>query len=218
MLQHPRIVTVHAVGFLGNAPYYAMQFIEGASLAELIAELRRLEGLGHDELNVGNRAEGISSLWRGLLSGRYTLRDPVDDGDRLDAGPDPGTPRTEAPVLPPPSDGRSNPLPEASTRGRNYPRTVAYLGVQVAEALEYAHRQGILHRDIKPANLLLDRRGDPWVTDFGLARVPGDEGLTATGDVLGTLRYMSPEQSLGRPGWLTGGPTSTPLASPCTRC
>ena len=58
--------------------------------------------------------------------------------------------------------------------------------------------RGILHRDIKPANLLLDGRGKLWVTDFGLARLQGDAGLTMTGDLLGTLRYMSPEQALAK--------------------
>ena len=61
-------------------------------------------------------------------------------------------------------------------------------------------RLGIVHRDIKPANLLLDVRGNLWITDFGLARLQGDAGLTMTGDVLGTLRYMSPEQALARRG------------------
>jgi tetratricopeptide (TPR) repeat protein len=58
----------------------------------------------------------------------------------------------------------------------------------------------VVHRDVKPANLLLDARGNLWVTDFGLAQVQADGGLTLTltGDVLGTLRYMSPEQALGR--------------------
>ena len=74
---------------------------------------------------------------------------------------------------------------------------MARLGVQVAEALDHAHTRGILHRDIKPANLLLDAEGRLWVTDFGLAQVRGDDRLTLTGDVLGTLRYMSPEQALG---------------------
>jgi hypothetical protein len=62
--------------------------------------------------------------------------------------------------------------------------------VQVADALEYAHRQGILHRDVKPSNLLLDTTGTVWVTDFGLAKADDQQNLTHTGDVLGTLRYV----------------------------
>ena len=57
-----------------------------------------------------------------------------------------------------------------------------------------------MHRDVKPGNLLLDLRGQLWVTDFGLARVTGDAGLTITGEMLGTLRYASPEQVLARRG------------------
>lgn len=74
-----------------------------------------------------------------------------------------------------------------------YWQSVARIGVQVASALEYAHRQGILHRDIKPGNLLLDTRGTVWVADFGLAKMDDQQNLTHTGDVLGTFRYMSPE-------------------------
>ena len=77
-------------------------------------------------------------------------------------------------------------------------RTVAHLGVQAAEALEHVHQLGIVHRDIKPANLLLDVRGHLWVTDFGLAHCQHDTRLTLTGNVLGTLRYMSPEQARAR--------------------
>jgi hypothetical protein len=77
---------------------------------------------------------------------------------------------------------------------------VARIGVQVAEALEYAHRQGTLHRDIKPSNLLLDGCGTVWIADFGLAKVANSDDLTHTGDVVGTLRYMAPERLDGRCG------------------
>src|SRR5208283_4702901 len=70
--------------------------------------------------------------------------------------------------------------------------------LQVADALDYAHKQGVQHRDIKPSNLLLDTQGTVWLTDFGLAKADDQQNLTHTGDILGTLRYMSPEAFEGK--------------------
>lgn len=82
--------------------------------------------------------------------------------------------------------------------GDRYWKSVARMGIQLADALEYAHTQHVLHRDIKPANLLLDRHGTVWITDFGLAKHAESNDLTNTGDIVGTLRYMAPEQFNGK--------------------
>jgi serine/threonine protein kinase/WD40 repeat protein len=86
----------------------------------------------------------------------------------------------------------------ATDSDEHYARSVARIGLEVAEALEYAHQQGTLHRDIKPSNILLDVHGVAWVTDFGLAKAVEDEDLTRTGDLVGTIRYMAPERFGGR--------------------
>src|SRR5262249_58844308 len=104
---------------------------------------------------------------------------------------------------PPPQTGHQvgseTPTPLAAQSAAFY-RTVARWGVQAAEALEHAHQMDVVHRDVKPANLMVDGRGHLWVADFGLARFVGGAGLTLTGDVIGTLRYASPEQLRGPPG------------------
>ena len=75
----------------------------------------------------------------------------------------------------------------------------AAIMAKVAEAIDYAHSKGVLHRDIKPANILIDSKGDPKITDFGLARIDeGDSNLTRTGLILGTPSFMPPEQAAGR--------------------
>jgi serine/threonine protein kinase len=152
-LHHSNIVPVYATGCERGVHYYAMQFIEGQTLAQVIADAK------------GQRPE-VHSPPRSAL----------------------------APT--PPLAARST---ETGTTGATRFRTAARLGVQAALALEHAHQLGVVHRDIKPPNLLVDGRGHLWVTDFGLAHCQSQAGLTMTGDLVGTLRYMSPEQALARP-------------------
>lgn len=77
-------------------------------------------------------------------------------------------------------------------------REAAKLCATVAEALDYAHDQGVIHRDLKPGNILVDRDGHPHLTDFGLAkREAGEVTMTVDGQILGTPAYMSPEQARG---------------------
>jgi eukaryotic-like serine/threonine-protein kinase len=105
----------------------------------------------------------------------------------------PGSASTSSAVMP---GGKH--VSEVDTSGRRQPffRSVAQIGRQAAQGLAYAHARGIVHRDVKPSNLLLDTDGVVWITDFGLAKAE-DDGLTATGDILGTLRYMAPERFRG---------------------
>ena len=189
-LHHANIVPVFAVGTERGVPFYAMEFIEGRSLAEVIRELRQLDGLETDQLAT------VCGLTRSLIAGSFA---PTPDGE--EAANRRGL-AAETMVSEPTAP---TPVPAGSSvRGRGFIRTVAALGLQAALALEHAHRHGIFHRDIKPSNLLVDEAGHLWVVDFGLARVPGESNLTLTGDVLGTLRFMSPEQALGKRVMLDG--------------
>jgi serine/threonine protein kinase len=163
-LHHTHIVPVFSVGCERGVHFYAMQFIDGQPLSELIRQLRNRE-----KKEPAAAEPGQTTAHQPFP--HDTAATPVPAGDRT-------------PLM---SEGR---------RGREYYRRVAELGVQAAEALEYAHQLGIVHRDIKPGNLLLDGSGQLWVTDFGLAHAQHAEvSLTLTGQAVGTPRYMSPEQA-----------------------
>lgn len=137
-LHHTNIVPIYAIGADEGVRYYAMQFIEGRDLAELV---------------------------------------------RGGSGP-------AATVAP--AEARAD---EPTGPGQVTPRNIAEWGLQAAEALAHAHQRGVIHRDIKPSNLILDRDGRIWLTDFGLARRVDDVALSVVGALLGTPRYMSPEQA-----------------------
>jgi WD40 repeat protein/serine/threonine protein kinase len=183
-LHHAHIVPVFAVGTHRRVPFYAMQFIEGISLATLIAEMRQLEGLEQ----TGPAA--ACALTQSFLAGHCALA--LSGGSTVEiVGPRPRITLSDA-------AGATPVVSQSRARSNGFARDVAALGVQAASALEHAHDHGILHRDVKPSNLLVDEAGHLWVTDFGLARVQGESNLTQTGDMLGTLRYMSPESAAGR--------------------
>ncbi len=92
-------------------------------------------------------------------------------------------------------------LSERKDAMRFDPRGIARMMAKVARAVQHAHGHGILHRDLKPGNILIDAEGEPHITDFGLAKKVGEtdpqKGLTMTGAVVGTPKYMSPEQARG---------------------
>src|SRR5690349_4855867 len=112
----------------------------------------------------------------------------------IDAGEDEGRPYIVFEYI----EGET--LKERIRRGGRLPipEAVAY-AIEIARALGAAHARHIVHRDVKPQNVLIDEEGSCKVTDFGIARSLTEEGLTATGRVLGTTDYVSPEQALGQP-------------------
>jgi len=199
-LSHPRIVPIFAVGSDRGIHYYAMQYIQGQTLAEVIRELRPASG--------GRKSAGGTPLSAALTAGEDPGAMPNDENQvPARAGKEIRYPKSEirntseltrrASATHPRTHVRGSPGSQGAPRSPARFRTIADWGAQIADALDYAHSVGVIHRDIKPGNLMLDKDGGVWITDFGLAQVETDAGLTISGDIVGTLRYMSPEQALG---------------------
>ncbi|WP_337177065.1 serine/threonine-protein kinase [Paludisphaera sp.] len=181
-LHHTNIVPVFGFGEHEGTPYYVMQYIEGVGLDALLDQARRQPGhLAPTEAATISDTPPPS----GPIVPEASEPSPPGCGadSESDAGDlDPGG-MTLSPGWP------SEEMEDGPARWK----WVARLGLQAAGGLEYAHSQGVLHRDVKPSNLLLDGRGNLWLTDFGLAKWAGHQDLTQSGDIVGTVRYMPPE-------------------------
>jgi eukaryotic-like serine/threonine-protein kinase len=220
-LHHTNIVPVFDYGEHESVCYYAMQCIEGVGLDRVLDDIRRLRARADGDTAAGTGvavqatvvdavAGTASAISHGLLTGLFA--DPPTDA--LAAGPDStattanGGPTSIA-TLGMRARARSFASAPSGVRAESgsssfagqpdsvYFREVARLGAQVADALDYAHRQGVIHRDIKPPNLLLDAQGNVWVTDFGLAKLVEADELSQSRDVVGTLRFIAPERFRG---------------------
>ena len=212
-LHHTNIVPVFDFGEHEGICYYAMQFIAGVGLDQVLDDVRRLRGMagaaGAGPVTVhGN--DTLQAASRGLLTGQFkrptaapaspaphppmtvAIEVPGASTDALAAAPVAGSQATPSSIERSSADSSLARQSDAA-----YFREVARLGAQVADALDYAHLQGVIHRDIKPSNLLLDAQGNIWVADFGLAKlVEGDE-LSKSHELVGTLRFMAPERFRG---------------------
>jgi eukaryotic-like serine/threonine-protein kinase len=213
-LHHTNIVPVFGVGEDGGLNYYVMQYIQGQGLDTILDELRRMweqEGLprpikaantgaiSHPGVSVEAAVWSLLTRFDPSAAGEEPTREPTEGAELVSVGARGLSDDSAARVVLSTSSigalGRSGDSRKSGLQA--YWRSVAHIAVQVADALAYAHEAGVLHRDIKPANLLLDTRGNVWVTDFGLAKSEDQQNLTNPGDVVGTLRYMAPERLEG---------------------
>lgn len=185
-LRHPHIVSVHATGEENGASYYAMELVEGPPLSEVVAQFR---------------IAPIPEL-------RSTPRAPEPPSAEPEASrPLPAWLLTVLSASDSAAGSGADNLSDAKTPGRlgvSYFDAIARLLTGVADGLEYAHQKQIVHRDIKPSNLLLSEEGRLHISDFGLARVLAEPGVTQTGEVVGTPYYMAPEQITAEAGEVDG--------------
>ncbi len=180
-LHHTNIVPIFAQAETGGVYYYAMEYIEGSSLNQMIAGLR--QGTAACDSTV-DLAETVALPPRGELDG------PPAGGSTGSPSAS-GSGATFHAVSDTPS--------LATIASAEHFRNVAVHMADIADALDYAHQRGVIHRDIKPHNLLVGGDGRMRISDFGLARLAEQPGVTVTGEVLGSPLYMSPEQINGDP-------------------
>jgi len=170
-LHHTHIIPIHDFGESRDAYYYAMDLIVGQPLNVLI---RRLTAQNAASASPTRLAEM-------LVEGSREIS-PIDREELAS--------RSSA------DDSSTNVGSGSTGRGRAYYQQVARWMADAADALHYAHGQGIIHRDIKPANLILSHDGRIMIADFGLAKTVDEASVTMTGALLGSLRYVSPEQAM----------------------
>ena len=223
-LHHSNIVPIFGVGAQDGLHYYVMQFIDGRGLDEILHHLTLAKTATSTNQPTGmassksagepsqsskadveakcqvEPANDLFSAATELIAAAGNSTDDSIIGAGMTEGIDQDSlPTVKLATSDSAAESNSDAISEmqSSMEGASYWSRIANIGAQVADALHYAHGLGILHRDIKPANLLLDQTGHVWITDFGLAKLTEQDDLTRTGDIIGTLRYMAPEQFRG---------------------
>lgn len=191
-MQHPNIVQVFDFGRYGPSLYFVMQLVNGWGLDRVIS--------GSEKPSV-NRSfttgEDVTPTQTELVRSGSGGNDPSTIRPETNESAH-GAELSRRSVDRKPASGSIGSSGASGAKLDSLWNWVANVGIQAADALSYAHSIGVIHRDIKPSNLMIDAENVLYVTDFGLAKVAGDSELTATGDLLGTLRYMPPEALSGK--------------------
>lgn len=183
-MHHPNIVRVFDYGVHGETRYYVMELVEGCGLNQIISPIKNSLIPGNVEPSIDQANEETGKTIRDQQSAQT---DTSNNDFEIDSE-----------TLNTTSQFDRSKFATSGPGQISLWHWVARIGVQAADALDYAHTTGVIHRDIKPSNLMIDTDEKIYVMDFGLAKVVDDNSLTATGDILGTIRYMPPEAFNGQ--------------------